>query len=60
MAETQIPASARVAFIGLGVMGRPMALPTLNVLRAGYDLIAQTRSPIVSFSVIGNIHPLIR
>jgi len=32
----------RIAFVGLGIMGRPMAH---NLLRAGYPLVVQNRSP---------------
>lgn len=32
----------RVGFIGLGIMGRPMAL---NLLKAGYDLVVHARRP---------------
>ncbi|MGZ8623313.1 MAG: NAD(P)-binding domain-containing protein, partial [Actinomycetota bacterium] len=32
----------RVGFIGLGVMGRPMAH---NLVRAGLDVVVQSRSP---------------
>jgi 2-hydroxy-3-oxopropionate reductase len=34
--------SERIGFIGLGVMGRPMAR---NILAAGYDVVAHTRRP---------------
>lgn len=36
------PGPVRVGFIGLGIMGRPMAR---NILRAGFPLVVQSRSP---------------
>lgn len=36
------PGPLRVGFIGLGIMGRPMAR---NILRAGFPLVVQSRSP---------------
>lgn len=36
------PAIERVGFIGLGIMGRPMAR---NLMRAGYPLVVHNRSP---------------
>ena len=32
----------KIGFIGLGIMGRPMAA---NILKAGYDLMAYNRTP---------------
>jgi 2-hydroxy-3-oxopropionate reductase len=32
----------RVGFVGLGIMGKPMAR---NLLSVGYNLVVQTRSP---------------